>query len=174
MFPRLERFDVDFDLPDAFIPEFPPAIFLSNRPELGDVSRGEVVSINNYYRLFKDILTPVQLDGLRLLLTPFPIFFGKGQCGSCHPAPFYLDNQMHDLHLERLLKNEPGDGPIKAFTLRGIKESPPYMHDGRCFTLEDTVEFFNLVLELKLNDQEKQDLVAFMKQLWAFPAVATA
>ena len=72
MFPRLERFDVDFDLPDAFLPEFPPAIFLQNRPELGDVSRGEVVSINNFYRLFKDILTPVQLDGLRLLLTPFP------------------------------------------------------------------------------------------------------
>ena len=44
----------------------------AKRPELGDVSRGEVVSINNYYRLFKDILTPVQLDGLRLLLTPFP------------------------------------------------------------------------------------------------------
>src|SRR5262249_61939753 len=63
MFPRLERFDVDFDLPDAFLPEFPPAMFLSNRPELGDVSRGEVVSINNYYRLFKDILTPGQLDG---------------------------------------------------------------------------------------------------------------
>src|SRR5215475_15930591 len=63
MFPRLERVDVDFDIPDAFLPEFPPAMFLSNRPELGDVSRGEVVSINNYYRLFKDILTPVQLDG---------------------------------------------------------------------------------------------------------------
>src|SRR6185295_12211032 len=58
-FPRLERFDVDFDLPEAFLPEFPPAIFLNNRPELGDVSRGEIVSINNYYRLFKDLLTPV-------------------------------------------------------------------------------------------------------------------
>ena len=309
MFPRLERFDVDHDLPEAFLPEFPPGIFLSSRPELGDVSRGEVVSINNYYRLFKDILTPVQLDGLRLLLTPFPqeefnptddrksrepslgvtcfdchvnghttgqfhlnpdmrpeerrlrldttslrgvfnqqihaskrslrsvedftefeqrtayfngdeihaikkgmnildriqvshmaqmqnmldfppapkldpvtgrldpskaneselrgekIFFGKGQCSGCHPAPFYLDNQMHDLHLERFLKNEPGDGPIKSFTLRGIKDSPPYMHDGRCFTLEDTVEFFNIVLQLRLAPQEKHDLVAFMRQL---------
>ena len=67
--------------------------------------------------------------------------------------------------LERFLKNEPGDGPIKSFTLRGIKESPPYLHDGRLFTLEDTVEFFNLVLELKLTAQEKQDLVAFMRQL---------
>src|SRR5256714_2850636 len=72
MFPRLERYDVEFDLPEAFLPEFPPAMFLQNRPELGDVSRDEVVSINNYYRLFKDLLTPVQLDGLRLLVTPFP------------------------------------------------------------------------------------------------------
>ena len=72
MFPRLERYDVEFDLPEAFLPEFPPAMYLQTRPELGDVSRGEVVSINNYYRLFKDMLTPVQLDGLRLLVTPFP------------------------------------------------------------------------------------------------------
>ena len=309
MFPRLERFDVEFDLPEAFVPEFPPAIFLQNRPELGDVSRGEVISINNYYRLFKDILTPVQLDGLRLLLTPFPqeefnptddrksrepslgvacldchinghttgqfhlnpdgrpqerrfrldttslrgmfnqqihgskrslrsvedftefeqrtayfngdpihamkkginildripvshmaqmqnmfdfppapkldpmtgrlgpskaseselrgekIFFGKGQCAGCHSPPSYLDHQMHDLHLERLLKDEPGDGPIKTFTLRGIKDSPPYLHDGRALTLEDTVEFFNLVMQLKLTPEEKRDLVAFMRQL---------
>jgi cytochrome c peroxidase len=308
MFPRLERFDVDFDLPEAFLPEFPPALFLSNRPELGDVSRGEVVSINNFYRLFKDLLTPVQLDGLRLLLTPVPqeefnptddrktreaslgvtcfdchvnghttgqfhlspdirpqdrrfrldttslrgvfnqqihsskrslrsiedftefeqrtayfngdpihamkkgmmifdrvqvshmaqfqnmldfppapkldpvtsrldpaqanqselrgekIFFGKGQCASCHTLPFYLDHQMHDLHVERFL-NEPGDGPIKTFTLRGVKDSPPYLHDGRCLTLEDTVEFFSLVLNLKLAPPEKQDLVAFLRAL---------
>src|SRR3954449_2446076 len=270
MFPRLQRFDVDFDLPEAFLPEFPPAIFLQSRPELGDVSRGEVVSINNYYRLFKDLITPVQLDGLRMLLTPFPqeefnptddrksaqpslgvtcldchvnghttgqfhlspdirpeerrfrldtvslrgmynqqihgskrslrsvedftefeqrtayfngdqvhafkkgavildrvrvshmaqmqnmfdfppapklnrlgrldaskasvselrgekLFHGKAQCAVCHPAPFFLDDKMHDLQLERFTK-EPGDGPIKSFTLRGIKDSPPYMH----------------------------------------------
>jgi len=49
--------------------------------------------------------------------------------------------------------------------LRGIKDSPPYLHDGRAFTLEDTVEFFNLVLQLKLTSQEKKDLIAFMRQL---------
>jgi cytochrome c peroxidase len=307
-FPRLKRFDVDFDLPDAFIPEFPPAIFLQSRPELGDVSRGEVVSINNFYKLFKDIITPVQLDGLRLLLTPLPqeefnatddrkspepslgvacldchvnghttaqfhlnpddrpqnrrlrldtvslrgvnqqqihgskrslrsvedftefeqrtayfngdqihafkkgamifdrvqvshmaqmqnmldfpptpkldpvtsrlnpamasesemrgekLFFGKAQCFTCHSGPAYLDDKMHDLHVERFTQ-EPGDGLIKTFTLRGIKDSPPYLHDGRCLTLEDTVEFFNLVLGTKLNQQEKTDLVAFMRQL---------
>lgn len=307
MFSRLERFDVEFDLPAEFLPEFPPAIFLQNRPELGDVSRGQVVSINNFRDLFKDLLTPVQLDGLRLLLTPMPqeefnptddrktaqpslgiacfdchvnghttgqfhlspdirpqerrfrldttslrgmfnqqihgskrslrsvedftefeqrtayfngdpihamkkgfqeiprvsvphmaqfqnmldfppapklnvlgrlnrnaneqerrgeaLFFGKAQCSVCHPAPFYLDHQMHDLHLERFLADEPGDGPIKSFTLRGIKDSPPYLKDGRCLTLDDTVEFFNLVLELELTADEKADLVAFLKCL---------
>lgn len=307
MFPRLERFDVDFDLPEAFLPEFPPAIFLRSRPELGDVSRGEVVSINNFHRLFKDIITPVQLDGLRLLLTPLPqeefnatddrkskhaslgvacldchvnghttgqfhlnpddrpqqrrfrldtvslrgvahsqihgsmrslrsvedftefeqrtayfngnpinamkkglmifdrvqvshmaqmqnmldfppapklntlgtlnhdkatdaekrgekLFFAKAQCAVCHPPPFYLDNQHHDLQLERFL-DEPPRGQIKTFSLRGIRESPPYLHDGRLLTLEDTVEFFNLILETRLTDEEKRDLVAFLRVL---------
>jgi cytochrome c peroxidase len=306
MFPRLDRFDVEFDIPEAFLPEFPPAIFLQNRPELGDTSRGQVLHLGNFRDLFKEILTPVQLEGLRLLLTPLPqeefnltddrkspdpqmgvacldchvnghttgqfhlspdirpqdrrfrldtvslrgmfnqqihgskrslrsvedftefeqrtayfngdpiramkkgfqelprsviphmaqaqnmldfppapkltltgrlnatateqekrgeqVFFGKGQCSVCHPAPFFTDHQMHDLHLELFL-DEPGDGPIKSFTLRGIKESPPFLHDGRCLTLEDTVEFFNLVLELKLSRDEKADLVAFLRCL---------
>ena len=99
-------------------------------------------------------LDPRKGDG-RAKLRGEKLFFGKAQCASCHPAPFYLDHQMHDLHLERFLKNEPGDGPIKTFTLRGIKDSPPYLHDGRCLTLEDTVEFFNLVLGLKLTADEK-------------------
>jgi len=93
------------------------------------------------------------------------LFFGKAQCASCHHAPFYLDQQMHDLHLERFLKDVPGDGPIKSFTLRGIKDSPPYLHDGRCLTLEDTVEFFNLILGLKLSASEKKDLVDFLRCL---------
>jgi cytochrome c peroxidase len=53
----------------------------------------------------------------------------------------------------------------KTFNLRGIKDSPPYLHDGRLLTLEDTVEFFNLIVGTRLNDQEKKDLVAFMRQL---------
>jgi cytochrome c peroxidase len=39
------------------------------------------------------------------------------------------------------------------------------MHDGRLLTLDDTVEYFNLVLGTKLTDQEKKDLVAFMRAL---------
>lgn len=312
----LTRFDLDFDLPEHFLPEFPPPIFLTTRPDLGDVSKGQLVTINNYYELFNGILNPKQLEGLRLLLTPFPqqqfnqtedrrserpsrgvacfdchanghtngathlvgdirpqefrhridtpslrgvnvqrlfgsqralksvedftefeqraayfdgdpviatkkgvnilergsqvhfmaefqalldfppapklnvygkldpskaspeelrgqeVFFGKGQCGVCHPAPYYTDNQMHNLRAERFYKPQmvngrmaSSDGPIKTFTLRGIKDSPPYLHDGRLLTLEDTVEFFNLILGVKLSDQEKKDLVAFMRAL---------
>ena len=58
-----------------------------------------------------------------------------------------------------------GDGPIKTFPLRGIKDSPPYLHDGRLLTLADTVEFFNLVLQLQLTKEEKSDLTEFMKAL---------
>jgi cytochrome c peroxidase len=100
------------------------------------------------------------------------LFFGKAQCSTCHPAPYYTDNSMHDLQVERFYKTQTingqvatTQGPIKTFPLRGIKESPPYFHDGRLLTLEDTAEFFNLILELKLSEKEKTDLVAFMRQL---------
>src|SRR6266436_1097785 len=68
----LKRFDIDFDLPDHFLAEFPPAMFLTQRTDLGDVSQGKLVSLTNFYGLFNGILTPRQLEGLRLLLTPFP------------------------------------------------------------------------------------------------------
>src|SRR6266404_800928 len=69
---RLQRFDLDFDLPDWFLPEFPPAMFLTTRKDLGDVSKGQLITVNNYYDLFNGILNPKQLEGLRLLVTQFP------------------------------------------------------------------------------------------------------
>jgi cytochrome c peroxidase len=68
----LTRFDLDFDLPDRFLPEFPVPIYLTTRPDLGDMSRGQLVTTDNYYELFNGILNPKQLEGLRLLLTPLP------------------------------------------------------------------------------------------------------
>jgi cytochrome c peroxidase len=102
------------------------------------------------------------------------VFYGKGQCASCHQAPYFTDNLMHNLHLERFYKAQVingliapsgGDGPIKTQVLRGAKDTPPYLHDGRLMTMDDTVEFFNLVLGTKLTSQEKQDLVAFLLTL---------
>ncbi len=312
----LTRFDLDYDLPDHFLPEFPPPIYLTTRTDLGDVSQGKVVTTDNYYELFDGILNPKQLEGLRLLVTPFPqqqfnatadrrsarpslgvscfechvnghtnaathlvgdirpqafrhrldtptlrgvnvqrlfgsqralksvedftefeqraayfdgdpviaqkkgvnpldrgsqvhfmgefqaimdfppapklnlfgrldpalatarelegeaLFFGKAQCSSCHVPPYYTDNLMHNLRAERFFspamfngRMASGDGPIKTFPLRGIKDSPPYLHDGRLLTLDDTVEFFNLILGTRLTGQEKKSLVAFLATL---------
>ena len=79
---------------------------------------------------------------------------------------------MHNLRVERFFQEKmingrkaSVDGPIKTFPLRGIKDSPPYLHDDRLLTLEDTVEFFNLVLETQLTADEKTDLVAFLQCL---------
>jgi len=312
----LTRFDLDFDLPDHFLPEFPAPIFLTTRPDLGDVSKGKLVTLDNFFELFNGVLNPKQLEGLRLLVTPFPqqqfnatddrrserphrgvscldchanghangathlagdvrpqefrhriktptlrgvniqrlfgsqralksvedftefeqraayfdgdpviatkkglnilergsqvhfmaefqelldfppapklgvtgrlnpakgsasemrgqdLFFGKAQCATCHQPPYYTDNLMHNLQAERFFKPRlingamaGADGPIKTFPLRGIKDSPPYLHDGRLLTLEDTVEFFNLILETKLTSVEKAELVAFLRSL---------
>jgi cytochrome c peroxidase len=312
----LTRFDLDFDLPDRFLPEFPAPIYLTTRPDLGDVSQGQLVTTHNYYELFNGVLNPKQLEGLRLLLTPFPqqqfnltadrrsqhpslgvacfdchqngntnaathlvgdirpqafrhridtpalrgvnvqrlfgsqralktvedftefeqraayfdgdpviatkkgvnilergsqvhdmaefqalldfppapkldvfgkldpgratagelrgqsLFFGKAQCATCHVPPYYTDNLMHNLQAERFYRPQmvngrmaSADGPIKTFPLRGIKDTPPFLHDGRLLTLDDTVEFFNVILRIQLTPQEKQDLVAFLRAL---------
>lgn len=71
---------------------------------------------------------------------------------------------MHDLKVERLAGGPP-EGVFKTPTLLAIKDSPPYYHDGRLPTLEDSVEFFDRVLALNLKETEKQDLVAFLKAL---------
>lgn len=99
-------------------------------------------------------------------------FSGKGRCAECHPAPYCTDNLMHNLIAERFFELQmvngrmaSADGAIKTFPLRGIRHSPPYLHDGRLLTLEDTVEFHNLVLGTKLTDDEKSDLVAFLRCL---------
>ncbi|HYO92139.1 MAG TPA: hypothetical protein VEQ40_10905, partial [Pyrinomonadaceae bacterium] len=64
----LERVEVGFDLPEAYIPEFPPPLFLTTRPDLGDVTRGQLITLQNFEAMFQDVLTPFQLEGLRLLL----------------------------------------------------------------------------------------------------------
>jgi cytochrome c peroxidase len=121
--------------------------------------------LNIYGELDATKVTPSEMRGQSL-------FNGKARCSACHPAPYYTDNTMHNLKAERFYKQilvdgmmMAHDGPIKTFPLRGIKDSPPYLHDGRCLTLEDTVEYFNLIQQLHLAAQEKKDLVAFLLSL---------
>ena len=109
-------------------------------------------------RLIASKSTPQELRGEKL-------FNGKAQCSACHIASLqFTDNSMHDLKVERFYKGR-AEGPIKTFSLRGIKDSPPYLHDGRLLTLEDVVEFFNIVLEDNLTADEKSDLVQYLRVL---------
>ena len=170
----LMRFDLDFDFPKHLLPEFPAPIYLTTRPDLGDVSKGQLVTLNNYYGLFKEALNPKQLEGLRLLVTPFPqAQFNATEdrrslqphlgvaCFDCH-ANGHTDAATHTVGDIR--PNEHRHR-IDTPSLRGIKDSPPYLHDDRLVTLEDTVEFFNLILGTRLDAQEKGDLVAFLRVL---------
>jgi hypothetical protein len=43
--------------------EFPPPLFLTTQPHLGDVSRGRLLTIKNFYELMNGIITPVQMEG---------------------------------------------------------------------------------------------------------------
>lgn len=110
--------------------------------------------LNPMGKLIKTKATAQELLGEQL-------FYGKAQCVSCHSGPAFVDDYMHDLQVERFYKGRP-EGAIKTFPLRGIKDSPPYLHDDRLPTLDDTVEFFNLILELKLSKEEKKALTAYM------------
>ena len=117
--------------------DFPPA------PKLGPLGK-----------LLKEKANEQELRGESL-------FWGKAMCSQRHSGPAFVDDYMHDLQVERFYHGRP-EGPIKTFALRGIKDSPPYLHDGRCPTLHDAVEFFNIILELDLNTKEKEDLVAYL------------
>jgi hypothetical protein len=56
--PEHERFDVGFDIPDCYLPEFPPPLYLTTHPELGDVTRGVEITYANYFDMFNGLITP--------------------------------------------------------------------------------------------------------------------
>ena len=53
------------DFPEGYLPEFPPPLFLTTHKELGDVTNGQEVTLDNFYQIFDGILTPEQMEGLR-------------------------------------------------------------------------------------------------------------
>ena len=116
-----------------------------------------VPKLNRLGRLDRARATQSELRGEKL-------FFEKAGCGQCHPAPFYTDNSMHDLRVEEFHRGR-AEGWVKTFSLRGIKDSPPYFHDGRLPTLEDTIEFFNVLFQIRLSSEEKRDLLSFLRCL---------
>ena len=70
--PEHERIDLDFDIPDAYLPEFPPPLFFTTHKELGDVAGGREVTLGNYYEIFDGLLTAEQMEGPQGVAAPDP------------------------------------------------------------------------------------------------------
>ena len=113
----------------------------------------------------------------------FVIFNTKGQCATCHSGWNFGNSAMfHDLGLKdddigraKIVTDDPNmQHAFKTVGLRNIAERGPYMHDGSLPTLEAVVDHYNngfekretvILQELNLTDEEKKDLVEFMKSL---------
>jgi hypothetical protein len=99
------------------------------------------------------------------------VFTGAGKCATCHIPPLYTDVNLGRLHLAR----ETGMDPAYALRtttkryrttpLRALWQHPPYFHDGSAATLENVVEHYNTFLELNLIEEQKADLVEFLKSI---------
>jgi cytochrome c peroxidase len=146
----LTRFDLDFDLPDRFLPEFPSPIYLTTRPDLGDVSRGQLVTTNNFYELFNGILNPKQLEGLRLLLTPFPQqqFNATADRRSEHPSLGVACFDCHQngntngaTHLVGDIRPQEFRHRIETPSLRGVNVQRLFGSQRALKTVEDFTEF---------------------------------
>jgi cytochrome c peroxidase len=108
-------------------------------------------------------------------------------CTACHVGANLTDEQYHnigvgmdapepDLGRYEITHDEKDRGRFKTPTVRNVTLTAPYMHDGSQKTLEEVVEWYNKgghknpwldekIRPLNLTEQEKADLVAFMKAL---------
>jgi cytochrome c peroxidase len=146
----LTRFDLDFDLPSHFLPEFPSPMYLTTRPDLGDVSQGKLVTIDNFYELFNGILNPKQLEGLRLLVTTFPQQqFNQSEdrrtarpsrgvtCFECHAN----GHTNASTHLAGDVRPQEFRHRIDTPTLRGLHIQRLFGSQRALKTVEDFTEF---------------------------------
>ena len=146
----LARFDLEFDLPDHLLPEFPAPIYLTTRADLGDVSQGQVVTLENYFALFNGLLNPKQLEGLRLLLTPFPQqqFNATDDRRSARPsrgvACFDCHGNGHTVaatHLAGDARPQASRHRIDTPTLRGMNVQQLFGSQRALKSVEDFTEF---------------------------------
>jgi cytochrome c peroxidase len=86
-----------------------------------------------------------------------------------------MDKPNPDKGREEISKLEGDRGSFKTPTLREIARTAPYMHNGSMKTLEEVVEHYvkggvgnpwlsEDIFPLKLTDQDKKDLVTFLKE----------
>ncbi len=128
----------------------------------------------------KTAMSKAAIRGLKL-------FNGRARCNKCHLPPMFIDYSFHnlgvgmdqknpDLGRYHVFKTESSRGRFRTPSLRDIARTAPYMHDGSVKTLLETVELYDkggianshlsdvLRRKLRLSDQEKKDIVTFMKE----------
>ncbi|MFZ5862235.1 MAG: cytochrome-c peroxidase [Nitrospirota bacterium] len=123
------------------------------------------------------------------------IFNERAKCVTCHNGPNFTDNQFHALGLPKRdgVPDDPGrfkvtlnDDDMETFrtpSLRQVADSAPYMHNGMFATLEEVLDFYvkaeghpahrhPLITPLDLlTEQDKMDLLAFIRALSSDPVV---
>lgn len=96
------------------------------------------------------------------------LFEGKAACARCHPAPYFTDQQMHNVgtlsdHYEET------DGRYDTPSLIEAYRSAPYLHDGRALTVEEIFTRHNQQGKHgnadALTEQELKDLVEYLLSL---------
>jgi len=119
----------------------------------------------------------------------FDLFNSKGRCSSCHSGWTFTDGSFHDIGVAE--GDDIGRGKLfptskklryafKTPTLRDVARRAPYMHDGSVPTLEAVIDLYNrggidrpsrseLISPLGLTEDEKSDLIAFLKTLTSAP-----
>lgn len=121
----------------------------------------------------------------------FKLFLGKGTCTACHSSKLFSDTDFHNIGVGQdkkppdmgrfeVSKEDRGRGAYRTPTLRNLRYTAPYMHDGSMKTLEEVVEFYDRgglenewldpdIQPLHLTAGEKRDLLAFMEALNSDP-----
>jgi cytochrome c peroxidase len=105
------------------------------------------------------------------------LFQNEARCSSCHSGPNYTDVLsspvstvpfLHDpseVGTDAEYATRTATGKYRTTPLRGLLQHPPYFHDGSARDLLAVVNHYDRVFDLRLTEQQKADLVEFLKTL---------
>ncbi len=100
------------------------------------------------------------------------IFAGKAKCGTCHVPPLFTEpgNNLHapgEIGIDAFQADRSPTHMYRTAPLAGLwtHQKGGFFHDGRFATLRDVIEHYNGFLNLQLAEQEKSDLVEYLKSL---------
>ena len=100
------------------------------------------------------------------------VFKGKADCTQCHVPPLFTEpgwntHKASEIGIDDFQANRAPDNSYRTTPLRGLfaHMKRGFYHDGRFATLLDVVNHYNTFKKLNLTEQEKKDLVEYMKSL---------